>query len=155
MTLAQQGALEALAGRPLDSADIATLEPLLSVRNDVAIAAHLSIGRTARIETWLTSNMLVAHLVAATGGLAASDAILTKLDNVAATSRSIAAVMHRLENDPRGLRFDDPPMLAQIALLRQMGVFTDAEHALLDGLSISPSPLDAADISAALNGVTP
>lgn len=45
MTPAQQAALEACAGRPLVQADFDVLEPLLPGRNDVAIAAHLSIGR--------------------------------------------------------------------------------------------------------------
>lgn len=45
MTPAQQAALEACAGRPLVQADFDVLEPLLAIRNDVAIATHLSIGR--------------------------------------------------------------------------------------------------------------
>lgn len=48
MTPAQQQALEAVAGRALTAEDIAVLDPLLAFgnRNDVAIAAHLSTGRT-------------------------------------------------------------------------------------------------------------
>lgn len=48
MTPAQQSALEAVAGRALTAGDIAVLDPLLAYdnRDDVAIAAHLSAGRT-------------------------------------------------------------------------------------------------------------
>lgn len=45
MTPAQHSALESLAGRTLTGDDIATLDPLLALRNDVALAAHLSQGR--------------------------------------------------------------------------------------------------------------
>lgn len=46
MTPAQQSALEAIAGRALSPEDIAAIEPLLSLRNDVALAAYLSQRRT-------------------------------------------------------------------------------------------------------------
>lgn len=48
MTPAQQQALEGVAGRALTAEDIAVLDPLLAWdnRQDVSIAAHLSIGRT-------------------------------------------------------------------------------------------------------------
>lgn len=45
MLPAQQAALEAVAGRVLDAGDLAALDPLLNVRDDIAIAAHLSVGR--------------------------------------------------------------------------------------------------------------
>ena len=45
MTPAQQTALEGLIGRPLTAGEISSLDPLLSNRNDVSIAAILSVGR--------------------------------------------------------------------------------------------------------------
>lgn len=45
MTPAQQAALEALAGRALDTGELAPLDPLVAARNDVAIASALSAGR--------------------------------------------------------------------------------------------------------------
>lgn len=47
MTPAQQSALEALAGRALEPGALATLDPLVAARNDVAIAAALSVGRVS------------------------------------------------------------------------------------------------------------
>jgi hypothetical protein len=49
MTPAQQTALEAIKGRALTADEIAALDPLLPSRNDVAIAAVLSVGRV-RVE---------------------------------------------------------------------------------------------------------
>jgi hypothetical protein len=57
MTPAQKAALEALAGRALSADQIAAINPLLPVRNDVAIAAALSVGRRA----------LISHKVSARG----------------------------------------------------------------------------------------
>lgn len=51
MTPAQQATLEACARRPLTQADIDVLDPLLAVRNDGAIAAHLSVGRVKVVPT--------------------------------------------------------------------------------------------------------
>ncbi|NMG64893.1 hypothetical protein GPA19_08035 [Azoarcus indigens] len=45
MTPAQQSALAQLAGRALDAAELAALAPLVQARNDVAVAALLSVGR--------------------------------------------------------------------------------------------------------------
>lgn len=57
MTPAQQSALEALAGRALTADQIVQIDALLPARNDVAIAAALSTGRTA----------LFTHLITARG----------------------------------------------------------------------------------------
>ena len=53
MTPAQQTALEACARRALTQADIDVLDPLLlpENRDDPAIAAHLSVGRTKIVPT--------------------------------------------------------------------------------------------------------
>lgn len=47
MTPAQQTALETLAGRALTADDIGALDPLLALRNDVAMATYLSHDRAA------------------------------------------------------------------------------------------------------------
>ena len=46
MTSEQQAALEKLAGRALSEDEVAAIEPLLLIRNDVAIADIISVGRT-------------------------------------------------------------------------------------------------------------
>lgn len=46
MTPAQQSALEALIGRGLSAGELTTLDPLVTARNDIAIADALSAGRT-------------------------------------------------------------------------------------------------------------
>jgi hypothetical protein len=49
MTLAQQSALEALAGRALTAAEVLQIDPLLAKRDDVGIAEVLSVGRKASV----------------------------------------------------------------------------------------------------------
>jgi hypothetical protein len=50
MTPAQQTALQALVGRALTAGEVKQVDLLLPDRNDVAIAALLSIGRTRLVE---------------------------------------------------------------------------------------------------------
>ena len=68
MTPAQQAALEALAGRALTGAEITAIDPLLPERNDVAIAAILSAGRT-RIESKQIGRGTILAVMAPMGGL--------------------------------------------------------------------------------------
>lgn len=49
MTPAQQTALEGVAGRPLTPQEISGVEGLLPIRNDVAIAALLSLGHPTKM----------------------------------------------------------------------------------------------------------
>ena len=62
MTPAQQQALESVAGRALTADDIAVLDPLIAWdnRQDVSIAAHLSIGRTRSVHVPIAD--LQAHM---------------------------------------------------------------------------------------------
>src|SRR5438874_5994248 len=46
MTPDQKAALEGLVGRSLTDEEVTNIQPLLDVRNDVAIAALLSVGKT-------------------------------------------------------------------------------------------------------------
>lgn len=73
----QKNALESLAGRGLSVAEIAVLDPLLDVRDDVAIAAVLSTGRVT----------VVSHRIGELGildllGPVAGDAFLTALEAI-------------------------------------------------------------------------
>lgn len=47
MNAAQRTALENLLGRPLTAAEVTNLTPLVTQRNDVALALGLSVGRMA------------------------------------------------------------------------------------------------------------
>lgn len=149
MTPEQKAALETLTGRALTPDDETALEPWLAwdVRRDDLIAAHLSAGRTAVQEYWLTDRGLVADLVVATGSTAMSDAILAHLDVVATQSRSVKAMLNRLENDSRGLNFGDPSLRAQLPYLG----FSEAEVAALLALALQPAPLSVGQVSDALN----
>lgn len=153
MTPAQQLALENVAGRALTQGDIDQLDPLLdgNSRNDVAIAALLSVGRTAVAEYWLTDRGLVSDLVKASGSNDLSDAILTKLDALAASSRSTKAMMNRLENDVRGINFGDVELRAQFQVLEQLGVFEATEVAALLALAQKPQAIAIEAVSHALN----
>lgn len=75
MTPAQRSALESLAARTLMVGEIAALEPLLAIRDDVAIAALLSTGRVT----------VVSHRIGELGildllGPVAGDAFLAALE---------------------------------------------------------------------------
>ena len=68
MTPAQQSALEAVAGRTLTAQEYVDIDSLLPERNDVAIAAILSTGRT-RIESKQIGRGTILAVMAPMGGL--------------------------------------------------------------------------------------
>jgi len=120
---------------------------------DQAIADILNTGRRVVGEYWLTDRGLVSDLVAATGNTAMSDSILTKLDTLAASSRSTRALMNRLENDVRGVNFGDIALRAQFAQWAQADVFTQAELDAVLALPMQDAPkITAADVSRAVRG---
>jgi len=59
MTPAQQTALAALVGRALTAGEMSAIEPHLSIRNDVAIAEILSIGRTRHSATQIGTGTIM------------------------------------------------------------------------------------------------
>ena len=64
MTPAQQAALELLNGDPLTPEQLAAIEPLLDAdsRNDVAIAALLSAGKTRAVPTKIGVGAVLGYL---------------------------------------------------------------------------------------------
>jgi hypothetical protein len=82
-----------------------------------------------------------------------SDSILTKLDGLAASSRSTKAMMNRLENDIRGVNFGDAALRAQFEHLGSVGVFTAQEVAALLALAYMPDPVTYNDIENILTEV--
>lgn len=126
----------------------ATLQAL--VPDSAALAAHPTFkGHREVQEYWLTDRGLVSDLVVATGSTAMSDAILAKLDVLAAQSRSIAAVINRLTNDVRGINWGDIPTRAQIEALTP-SVFTEAERDAILDLANRPAPVSADEIEVAI-----
>jgi hypothetical protein len=130
-------------------ADIqAKVDPaILSTHDTQAITDAFNLGRTAIKDYWLTDRGLVSDLVAATGSTVMSDSILTKLDGLAASSRSTRAMMNRLENDLRGVNFGDAALRAQFEYLGSAGVFTAQEVAALLALAYMPDPVSTYDIT--------
>lgn len=122
---------------------------------DQTIADILNADPARKVvgEYWLTDRGLVSDLVTASQSTALSDSILTKLDALAASSRSTKALMNRLENDARGVNFGDPALRAQFAKWHQEGVFTEAERDAVLALALQPAPpITAADVSRAVRG---
>lgn len=120
------------------------------VPDSAALAAHPTFKDHREVqEYWLTDRGLVSDLVVATGSTAMSDAILAKLDALAAQSRSIAAVVSRLTNDARGINWGDIPTRAQIEALTP-SVFTEAERDALLELANRPAPVSAEEIEVAI-----
>lgn len=153
MTPAQQSALAALAGRAMLPADIAALDPLLDWdnRNDQAIAAHLSIGRTAIRQTLLTDIGLIGCLMASHGSQMA-ESILGKLKAMASASELVEAARNKLRG-ASGLDFGDASVRAQITALGQipLGGFTADEVDALLALAVVTDPLSTNAVSDALN----
>lgn len=153
MTPAQQSALETLAGRALLPADTAALDPLLDWdnRNDQAIAAHLSVGRTAIRPTLLTDIGLIGRLMESRRPQMA-ESILGKLKVMAGTSELVEAARNKLRGTS-GLDFGDASVRAQIAALGQIlvGGFTAEEVSALLALAVVPDPLSTNAVSDALN----
>lgn len=120
---------------------------------DQAIADVLNTDRQVVGEYWLTDRGLVSDLVTATGTTDMADSILTKLDVLAASSRSTRAMMNRLENDARGVNFGDAALRAQFQYLGGQGVFTADEVAAVLALAMQDAPkITAADVSRAVRG---
>ena len=120
------------------------------VPDSAALAAHPTFKDHREVqEYWLTDRGLVSDLVVATGSTAMSDAILAKLDVLAAQSRSIAAVINRLTNDVRGINWGDIPTRAQIEALTP-SVFTEAERDAILDLANRPAPVSADEIEVAI-----
>ena len=122
---------------------------------DQAIADILNADPTRKVvvEYWLTDRGLVSDLVAAHGDTTLSDAILTKLDALAASSRSVKALVNRVETDPQGINFGDAALQTQFKKWAVDGVFTQAELAAVLALPMRDAPpITAADVSRAVRG---
>lgn len=145
MTPAQQAALETLAGRVLTADEIKAADPLLDpdARNDVALAALISTGRTKHIPTELGVGTVLATLGPGSG------AWLDGLTAVGEQNRDVYWALTLLHKGT--LRIDMPATRAQMQGLAQaVPSLADGINALL-GLCMAPDPVSQAAVSAALN----
>lgn len=143
MTPAQQAALEACAGRPLVQADFDVLEPLLAIRNDVVMAAHLSIGRT-RIVPTQTGIGTVLGVMAPDGG-----DFLNTIETLGATDGNCKWTLRLIEAGH--LDLGNPVTRAQFQIF---GMFHSAHAAPIAALlaeGVCADPLDVSVLSDKLN----
>lgn len=148
MTPDQQAALEAVAGRALVAADIAVLDPLLAYdsRNDVAIAAHLSAGRTRAVRVPIADLQayLQAHGIWWVLKSAAADAAHPGCQ---AATAALEVATARYENIDFQLSF----VGFVLGSLVTAELMSAADYAALLAMSSIPDPIHYNTVSDALN----
>lgn len=143
MTPAQQSALEAVAGRALAGDELAALGPLVDVRNDAAIAAALSVGRT-RIESTFVGVGRVMDCLGPVEGAAVLDA----LDALRATVSPVKWAWLLLERGELDVGLAS--VRGQIDALVP-DVMTADQAQVLKDLAMRPDPIPLNVVSEALN----
>lgn len=148
MTPAQQAALEACAGRPLTTDDIAALTPLLVARDDGAIAALLSVGLTravrvpiADIQAYLQSHGIWWVLKAA-----AADAAHPGQQAAAAVIEVASA---RYDNIDFTLSFVGYIFSSLVAA----GLMAQADFDALHAMSMVPAEASSQSVTKSLEGL--
>jgi len=144
MDATQIAALEAVAGRALTSTEKASIDPLVQVRNDVAIAALLSAGRTKHGPTQIGEGTVVAVLGDPRGGMF--------LDAVVDLGEQDRTVYWGMAPVRRGvLDLSIPAARASLAALKERLVeFADDIDKLLK-CGVMPDPIHFNTVSDALN----
>jgi len=143
MTPAQQAALESVAGRPLTPQETIDIDALLPVRNDVAIAAILSVGRVITQPTPIGIGTALAVMAPAGGDF------LNALETMGAADANVKWALKMIEQGT----FDvgHPVTRAQ---LQGFAAAVPATAAAIDALlavAESPDPVRYSTVSAALN----
>ena len=154
MTPDQQTALESVVGRPLSPDEIVTLAPLLAARNDVQIAAVLSVGRVRLVENMVTERGVLAAL-----GPVEGDALLTALETLGAPETLPTAVQPYHGAICRGvswlkaggLDMGSPPVRGLLDLLAAHSLIAPGHATALKQLGEQPDPIHYNAISDALN----
>ena len=145
MTSAQQAALEALVGRSLTADEIASIDSLLPTRNDVAIAAVLSVGRV-KVESMRIGIGTILATMRPNGGV-----FLDALETLAATDSNVKWTLKLIEAS----NFD----IGLTATREELATFATANPALADNIAAllavaeSADPISVDQVSHALNGV--
>lgn len=145
MTPAQKSALEGIVERALTAAEVEQIDPLLDPdnRNDTAIAAILSAGRTRPVPTEIGVGTVLATLGAGAGEW---------LDTITAVGAANRDVFWALKLLDRGvLRIDLEATRAQMRTLAgSVSQLSDGINALLT-LGTEPDSLPVIEVSRALN----
>ncbi|WP_312548170.1 hypothetical protein [Massilia sp.] len=143
MNDAQINALTSVAGRVLVTSELDALAPLVAIRNDIAIAALLSTGRTRHGPTQIGSGTIMAVLGDRGGPF------LDAVEELGATDRN---VYWGLDPVRRGvLDLNIPEGREQLARLKPKlpEYAADIEKVLAVGVVPDPIPFDT--VSRALN----
>lgn len=146
MNAQQIAALEAVAGRQLSANDLLSLGPLVEARNDVAIAAYLSVDRIAHGPTQIGEGTVVAAMGDPRGGLFL-DAVVT----LGLTDRTVHWGMAPVRRGALDLSI--PAARASlVALKTKLPDYADDIDKLLK-VGVVPDPIGFEAVSNALNKV--
>ena len=158
MTPAQQTALEGVAVRALTAQEVEDIDPLLDPdnRNDVAIAAILSVGRTR-----LQSRMIGERGIMAALGTVEGEACLAAFEAFAASTlpdehplkrhhAGIKRMLSWLKTDA-GLDIGTPQAGELLGIMAQLGILDGAWVATIMALAQVADPIAVADVSRVLN----
>jgi hypothetical protein len=144
MTPEQQTALEGVVGRQLVAADIAAIEAHLEVRNDVAIAAALSLGRVKHGPTQIGPGTVIAVLGDPRGGL-----FLDAVEELGKTDRTVYWGMDPVRRGALDLQV--PAARAALVVLKpKLPDFADDIDKIL-AVGVVPDPIPFGAVSDALN----
>lgn len=149
MTPAQQSALEELiGGRSLTGDELTQIEPLLNsnARNDVAIAAILSVGRTKQADVTIGIGDILNTLrgVGSGGGV-----FLDTLQTLGVQDRDLFYVYKLLEGGK--LHINLPNVQEGLQQLSAAVPALAPQIAALSALGIEPDPVQHGAVSNALN----
>ncbi|HSD36094.1 MAG TPA: hypothetical protein VLC92_01215 [Rhodocyclaceae bacterium] len=125
MTSEQQAALAAVAGKALSAEQVAIVEPMLAARDDVAIAAALSVGRTRLVPCKIGVGSILAALNPGGG------AFLEAVEAMGATDLNVKWAMYLIKSGELDVG---------MAVTREMLTAFAAEH---PGLAASVAALMA------------
>ena len=143
MTPAQQTALEGLVGRSLTTEEITSLDLLLPLRNDVAIAAILSVGRVITRPTPIGIGTVLAVMAPAGGDF------LNALESIGAADSNVKWALKMIEQGT----FDVGHQVTR-AQLNDFAIKAPAMSAAIAALmsvAESPDPIQVGAVSDALN----
>lgn len=144
MSPEQQSALQAVVGRELTPDELMQVEPHIQYnsRNDVAIAAILSVGRTKLVSRNIGPGDII-------------DAIGFESGNVLLDEVYSNPMFRHIKPElvDRNLDISRPLTISSLDMLVQAGLpgFTQAHADILKSLAIAPDPINFNVVSDALN----
>ena len=143
MTPAQQAALDSVAGRPLTAQETVDIDALLPMRNDVAIAAILSVGRVITRPTPIGIGTVLAVMAPAGGDF------LNALESMGAADSNVKWALKMIEQGT----FDvgHPVTRAQLVDFAGKAPAMSGAIAALLAVAEAPDPISFNTVSDALN----